>query len=50
MLLIQDGRVAYKVMSGKPNIQDYHDKVSPLGPFQDLGDTVTRTAEAAARF
>ena len=48
ILLIQDGRVAYKVMSGRPNIQDYHDKVSPLGPLQDLGGTVLRTASSAA--
>jgi hypothetical protein len=50
MLLIQDGRVAYKVMSGRPNIQDYHDKVQPLGPFQDLGNAVVHTASAAASF
>ena len=48
VLLIQDGRVAYKVMSGRPNIQDYHDKVSPLGPFQDLGGMAVRTASSAA--
>lgn len=48
VLLVQDGRVAYKVMSGRPNIQDYHDKVSPLGPFQDLGGMAVRTASAAA--
>ncbi len=48
MLLVQDGRVAYKVISGRPNIQDYHDKVSPLGPFQDLGNAVVHTASAAA--
>ena len=48
MLLIQDGRVAYKVMSGRPNIQDYHDKVQPLGPFQDLGNTALHVASSAA--
>jgi hypothetical protein len=48
VLLIQDGRVAYKVMSGRPNIQDYHDKVSPLGPFQDMGGMAVRTAASAA--
>jgi hypothetical protein len=48
VLLIQDGRVAYKVMSGRPNIQDYHDKVQPLGPFQDLGNTVVHVASSAA--
>ncbi|HEV2560997.1 MAG TPA: hypothetical protein VGT78_02545 [Rhizomicrobium sp.] len=44
VFLVQDGRVAYKVMSGRPNIQDSHDKVQPLGPLQDIGDTVMRTA------
>lgn len=49
VLLLLDGRVAYKVMSGRPNIQDYHDQVSPLGPFQDLGGAVVRTASAASK-
>lgn len=44
MLLVQDGRVVYKVMEGKPRINNYHDDVQPLGPFQDLGGTVLRTA------
>lgn len=46
MLLIQDGRVVYKVMGGRPRINDYHDDVKPLGPFQDLSNSVL----AAARF
>lgn len=37
VVLVQDGRVAYKVMSGKPHIEGYHDDVQPLGPFQELG-------------
>jgi len=47
LLLVQNGRVVYKVMDGKPRINNYHDDVEPLGPFQDLGGTVLRTA---ARF
>jgi hypothetical protein len=50
VLLIQDGRVAYKVMSGKPNIHDYHDLVHPLGPLQDLSGAVVGGAKAAAAF
>jgi hypothetical protein len=46
VLLIQDGRVAYKVMSGRPNIQD--DKVLPMVPFQDMGGKAMRTAARAA--
>ncbi len=49
VLLVMDGHVAYKVMSGRPHIEDFHRKVEPLGPFQDLGGTVMHTAQAAAR-
>jgi len=48
VLLIQDGRVSYKVMSGKPRISDMHDRVQPLGPLQDIGGAFT-VARAAAR-
>lgn len=44
VLLMQDGRVSYKVMSGRPRIDEVHDQISPLGPLQDVGNTVTRTA------
>jgi hypothetical protein len=44
VLLVQDGRVAYKVMSGRPNIQGYHDDIQPLGPLQDLGGAAAHTA------
>jgi len=44
ILLVQDGRVAYKVMSGHPRIEDLHDSVQPLGPLQDIGGTVMKTA------
>jgi hypothetical protein len=44
VLLMQDGRVAYKVLSGHPHIEGYHDDIQPLGPFQDLGGTAVRTA------
>jgi len=44
VLLMQDGHVAYKLMSGRPRIEDMHDRVQPLGPLQDLGNTVFHTA------
>jgi len=44
VLLMQDGHVAYKLMSGRPKIEDMHDRVQPLGPLQDLGNTVFHTA------
>src|SRR3974390_379967 len=49
VLLVIDGRVSSKVMSGRPHIEDFHHDVEPLGPFQDLGGTVLHTASAAAR-
>ncbi len=36
VLLMQDGRVAYKAMSGQPHIEGYHDDIEPLGPPRDL--------------
>ena len=45
VLLVLDGRVAYKVISGRPNIQDYRDRVQPLGPLQDIGGAAVRTAQ-----
>lgn len=47
VLLVQDGRVAYKVMSGKPHIEGYHDDIQPLGPLQDLG---VRAVSVSGRF
>jgi hypothetical protein len=44
VLLMQDGHVAYKLMSGRPHIEDMHDNVQPLGPLQDIGNTVFRSA------
>ena len=44
-LLVQDDRVAYKVISSKPNIHETHEKVQPLGPLQDLGNAVVPAAE-----
>jgi hypothetical protein len=50
MLLVQDERVVYKVISGRPHIQDFNDNVQPLGPLQDLGGTVTHTASRVTAF
>jgi hypothetical protein len=37
VLLLQDDLVVYKVISGRPNAQDRHNKSQPLGPLQDMG-------------
>jgi hypothetical protein len=50
MLLVQDERVVYKVISGRPHIQDFDDNVQPLGPLQDLGGTVLHTASRVSAF
>jgi len=40
IFLAQDGRVVYKILSGRPRIEEVRDRVQPLGPLQDLGDKV----------
>jgi hypothetical protein len=40
VLLLQGDVVVYKVMSGQPNMQDNNDKSQPLGPLQDLGQSI----------
>ena len=50
VVLVMDGHVAYKVMSGHPHIEDFHHDVEPLGPFQDMGGTVLHTASAVTKF
>lgn len=41
VLLVQDERVVYKLMSGHPRIEDSRTSTQPLGPLQNLGNTVT---------
>ena len=43
-LLVLNDRVTYKVISGKPRIEETHEKVQPLGPLQDLGGAVIPAA------
>ena len=47
VVLVQDGHVAYKLMSGRPRIEDTNETFQPLGPLQDLGNTAFH---AASRF
>lgn len=39
IFLMRDDRVVYKVLQGKPRIEEVHDRLAPLGPLQDLGPT-----------
>jgi hypothetical protein len=41
VLLVQDGCVVYKVISGRPHIENLDDSVQPLGPLQDLGTAIS---------
>lgn len=49
IILMMDGKVAYKVMSGRPHIEDFHHDVQPLGPFQDLSGTILGGASGMAK-
>ncbi len=49
IILMMDGKVAYKVMSGRPHIEDFHHDVQPLGPFQDLSGTILGGATGMAK-
>jgi hypothetical protein len=36
LVLVQDGRVTHKLLSGEPNVRIVRDDVQPLGPMQNL--------------
>ncbi|MEI9989903.1 MAG: hypothetical protein WDM86_07675 [Rhizomicrobium sp.] len=47
-VLVQDGRVTHKILSGEPNVRIVRDDVEPLGPMQNLaGVFATGTAVAS---
>lgn len=41
ILLLRDDAVVYKVMSGRPNIEENENRTRPLGPLQDVGKQIT---------
>jgi len=43
VLLIQDGRVAYKAMSGKPHVEGYHEDIGPPRYLGSRDMTVSRS-------
>jgi len=45
VLLMQDGQVVYKLMSGRPHIVETKDSRQPLGPLQDLGENVVHALQ-----
>ena len=42
LVLILDGRVAYKLASGEPNVDRYEKKIRPLGPLQEIDGITSR--------
>ncbi len=48
LVLVQDGHVTHKLLSGEPNVRIVRDDVEPLGPVQNLsGLFITGTSVAA---
>jgi hypothetical protein len=43
LILLKDGVVTYKLISGEPNIDKFDKRVKPLGPFQELDGLVSKT-------
>ena len=41
LIVIKDGLVTYKLVSGEPNVDRLDKKVRPLGPFQELDGMLT---------
>lgn len=37
LLVLQDGVVVYKIISGRPHIEERREAVQPLGPLQNIG-------------
>ena len=42
IVVVRNGRVIYKLWSGKPNIQELQEERNPLGPFQGVGGSLVR--------
>jgi len=49
LVLVMNGHVTHKIMSGQPNIQVVRDDVQPLGPVQNLGGALTTASGVALK-
>jgi hypothetical protein len=49
LVLVQNGRVTHKLLSGEPNVQIVRDDVQPLGPMQNLGGVFAVGTSVAVR-
>ena len=45
VLLLEDDKVVYKLMSGEPNMESREDNSRPLGPLQDIGNAINPPAQ-----
>lgn len=49
LVLVQDGHVTHKLLSGEPNVRIVRDDIEPLGPMQNLGSIFVTGTSVAAR-
>ena len=49
LVLVQNGRVTHKLLSGEPHVQIVRDDVQPLGPMQNLGGVFAAGGSVALR-
>ena len=49
LVLVQNGRVTHKLLSGEPNVQVVRDDVQPLGPMQNLAGVFAAGTSVAMR-
>jgi hypothetical protein len=49
LVLVQNGKVTHKLLSGEPNVRIVRDDIEPLGPMQNLAGLLTTGTSVAAR-
>jgi len=49
LVLVQDGHVTHKLLSGEPNVRIVRDDVQPLGPMQNLAGIFATGTSVAMR-
>jgi hypothetical protein len=49
LVLVQDGHVTHKLLSGQPNVRIVRDDVQPLGPMQNLAGVFATGTSVAMR-
>jgi hypothetical protein len=49
LVLVQNGKVTHKLLSGEPNVRIVRDDIEPLGPMQNLAGLLSTGTSVAAR-